>query len=207
MNEEIYGIIEMASFDEIPLFKREFLLKLAESIASTISNVKTSARTKELLDESQLMTEQMKAQEEEMRQNMEEIQATQEEMERSQQESINTMKAINKSVATMELDSEGNIENVNENFINIVEYDSSEIYGETFRIFLKSEDESIDPFRQLWKQMQEGTDVSGEFLLGTKNGNLKAIKGTFIPALGSDDALSKVNFYGISVAEYKEFSE
>lgn len=207
VNDDIFGIVEMASFDEIPEYKREFLLKLAESIASTISNVKTSARTKELLDESQLMTEQMKAQEEEMRQNMEEIQATQEEMERGQQESVNTLNAINKSVATFELDSEGNIENANENFINIVRYNSSEVFGETFRIFLKSEDESIDPFRQLWKQMQEGTDVAGEFLLGTKNGDIRAVKGTFIPTIGSDDALSKVNFFGISVAEYKEFSE
>ena len=82
LNEDIYGVIELASFSEFPAYKIEFIEKVAESIASSISNAKTNERTKELLKQSQSQAEQMVLQEKEMKQNMEEMQATQEEMQR-----------------------------------------------------------------------------------------------------------------------------
>ncbi|WMN11188.1 PAS domain S-box protein [Marivirga salinae] len=86
INEEIKGVVEIASIQDIPEYKIEFVEKLGENIASTIANAKTNERTKKLLIESQEMTEQMRSQEEEMRQNMEEMEATQEEMGRAQTE-------------------------------------------------------------------------------------------------------------------------
>jgi PAS domain S-box-containing protein len=84
VNEEVYGAIEMASFRTFEDYEVEFLKRIAESIASTISSAKINSRTQKLLEESTQMTEQMRSQEEEMRQNMEELQATQEELSRKQ---------------------------------------------------------------------------------------------------------------------------
>lgn len=86
MNEEVYGVIELASLKEMPEFQREFVLKLGETIASTIAATRNADRMKSLLEDSQIQAEQMRAQEEEMRQNVEELQATQEEMSRKQKE-------------------------------------------------------------------------------------------------------------------------
>jgi PAS domain S-box-containing protein len=82
VNEKVYGVIEMASFGVFEQHHRDFVEKLAESIASTIANVRINEQTKKLLVETQTQAEQMRAQEEEMRQNMEELTATQEEMQR-----------------------------------------------------------------------------------------------------------------------------
>jgi methyl-accepting chemotaxis protein len=91
VNDQTFGAVEIASFNLFQDYEMEFVQKIAESIASTISSVKINARTQHLLEESQEMTEQMRAQEEEMRQNMEELQATQEEMQRSQSETDSTL--------------------------------------------------------------------------------------------------------------------
>ena len=84
VSDEVYGVIEVASFDEYQPHEIEFMKKIAESIASTISTARNNTKTRRLLEETTQMSEQMQAQEEEMRQNMEEIQATQEEMARKQ---------------------------------------------------------------------------------------------------------------------------
>jgi PAS domain S-box-containing protein len=82
INEKVYGAIELASFKIFEEHHRDFIQKLAESIASTISNVRINQQTRKLLQDTQAQTEQMRSQEEEMRQNMEELTATQEEMQR-----------------------------------------------------------------------------------------------------------------------------
>ena len=84
-NEEVVGVIELASFEVLPAHVVDFIEKTSESIANTFATTQQTERTRDLLKESQVKTEMLGAHEEEMRQNMEELQATQEEMRRQQQ--------------------------------------------------------------------------------------------------------------------------
>lgn len=98
LNDQVFGVVEVASFNVFQDFEIDFVKKMAESIASTISSVKVNARTQRLLEESQEMTEQMRAQEEEMRQNMEELQATQEEMARKEKDMLKQLSELQAQV-------------------------------------------------------------------------------------------------------------
>lgn len=82
INEAIYGVLELASFDPYPKHKQDFIVKVCENIAAAIASAKSAEQTRHLLEVSRLQTENLHAQEEEMRQNMEELAATQEEMQR-----------------------------------------------------------------------------------------------------------------------------
>jgi PAS domain S-box-containing protein len=81
-DEEILGVLEIASFEYFKPHEVEFVEKIAESIAAALITVKLHLQTKEYLERFQQQAEEMKAQDEELRQNIEELQATHEQMER-----------------------------------------------------------------------------------------------------------------------------
>jgi signal transduction protein with GAF and PtsI domain len=80
--EEVLGMIEIASFNKYQPYEIAFVEKIADSVASHLYFVQMNIKTNELLAKTQQQSEEMAAQEEEMRQNMEELQATQEESSR-----------------------------------------------------------------------------------------------------------------------------
>ncbi|WP_051633234.1 PAS domain-containing protein [Thermonema rossianum] len=151
VGDKVEGVIEIASFHEIPQEYRDFVEELGESIATTFANIKAAQRTQKLLQELREANELMRERDEEMRQNLEELQATQEEMERAQREIAakeGNLKALlnNTSDAIMALDTHYRI-----TFINNV---MKRLY-ESFGIYLDEGRILEDPLPGLsWKETQ-----------------------------------------------------
>ncbi len=141
VNDEPHGVVEIASFREYEEFEIEFIERVCESIASTISSVKINERTQKLLQESTMMTEQMRAQEEEMRQNMEELQATQEKTQRDQIDRESREKIVLSSTLVLELNRNFSIRNTNDISKSVLGYTSSELEGKSLRDMMVSKGE------------------------------------------------------------------
>ncbi|MBN2480681.1 MAG: GAF domain-containing protein [Bacteroidales bacterium] len=97
-NDVIYGLIEIASFNAYPPHVIDFIERVGESIAATISSAKANIQTALLLEQSQQQAEEMASQEEEMRQNMEELRATQEQSARREEELQQEVKELKKRI-------------------------------------------------------------------------------------------------------------
>ena len=101
VDTQVYGIIELASFNEYQPHEIAFVEKLGESIASTLASVRAAHKNRELIQQFQQQTEEMRAQEEMMRQNMEELQATQEEISRKEKSYLERIKELESQTSSM----------------------------------------------------------------------------------------------------------
>ena len=90
-NQDVEGVIEVASFDVFEEYQIDFLKKVCENIYSFVSTSRNMEKVRSLLSESQQQTEMMWSQEEEMRQNLEELNATQDQMKTQEAELIKNL--------------------------------------------------------------------------------------------------------------------
>lgn len=86
LNQEIYGVLELASFDKFAPYQIEFVELLGEAIASSFANQRTTIRTQHLLQESLAMSKQLQSQESEMKKNLSNLEKAQ--LEAQEQRSI-----------------------------------------------------------------------------------------------------------------------
>ncbi|MEM8965922.1 MAG: GAF domain-containing protein [Bacteroidota bacterium] len=207
VNEEVYGVIELASFEEFKPYEIEFLQKIAESIASTVSTVRINARTQSLLAESQQMTEQMQAQEEEMRQNMEELQATQEEMERGTSEMKSRIEAIDRSgIARIEFKMDGTITDANPAFLSLMKYDIDEIQGKNHSIFVTPDYAESDEYQQFWENLRSDKLQTGHYERVAKDGSKRHIQGHYSVIKDKSDQPVRVIKFATDITKLKEMA-
>lgn len=203
-NNDLFGILEIALFRELKNFEIEFIQKIAEILASTISRVRTNEQTQKLLKDSQKLTEEMRAQEEEMRQNIEEMNATQEEMEQREVERIGIFTAINNTLATVEFNMDGKIINANEKFLQLMNYSIEEIENKTDRMFADLSNEPIEVYNEFWKELKMGKPQKGDFKRITKEGREIWINASYTPALDKDHIPYKVIELAQDITEKKK---
>lgn len=205
VNDEIHGVLEIAGFKRFEPFEIEFVEKVAESIASTISTVKINVRTAQLLKESQEQAEILATQEEQMRQNMEELQATQEEAARQNEKFITFTNSVNHTLIRAEFLADGTLIYGNNKFIQKLGYsDRQEIEGRQVSMFINKKDKEI--FDQIWKEIIRGKEhFEGDIKLQTRQGKDLWTMATLTPQKKDDD-VDRIIFLAIDTTDQKKQS-
>lgn len=173
VDKEIMGVIEIASFKNLEPFEIEFIEKIGESIASTLSNAKATEKTTELLERTRQQAEMMATQEEEMRQNLEEMLATQEEAARREVELSGTLAAINKSIALLEYDFDGIVISYNNLCEKTYGYPVSKIMGKKHTILFTDGSSEFDTISDFWSDMRAQKHI--EKIVSRKNSSGETI--------------------------------
>ncbi|MDW8205105.1 MAG: PAS domain S-box protein [Cytophagales bacterium] len=203
VNEKVVGLIELAAFQPFKDFQVDFICKLGENIASTISNAQVTKRTQHLLRLSQQQTEQLRTAEEEMRQNMEELQATQEEMRRKEAEMNGLFAAIDLTLCMVELDTEGNIKAVNHRFAELLGFTSSELLGRKLQLLFVASRKTGN-FEQLWNAVSNGISQTGNYLFNGKASRQVWLQASFSPVKDSTGNIRKVLMLGQDISANKQ---
>lgn len=81
IDEKVFGMIELASFNEFTTIETEFIKRVANNIAGNLNNIRMNESSAEMIKKFKAQTQEMMEKEEEMRQNMEEMEAIREQYE------------------------------------------------------------------------------------------------------------------------------
>lgn len=190
VEDKLFGVLELASFNYYEDYQQEFVMKLGESIASSLNSTKINIMTAELLEQANQQQEEMKAQEEELRQNMEEMLATQEESARKEAEKEGLYQAINNNLLVANFDLKGNVIDINDNYATLFGVDKQSFIGVNYNQ-ISSESEGISN-KELWSKINTGQVVDVKTKIISSEGNIFWLQQTFAPVKNENGEVYKV---------------
>lgn len=205
IENDLLGVIEMASFKKFEKHEIEFTESLAESIASTLRSVQINLKTSELLEKSQQQAEEMAAQEEEMRQNMEELQATQEEAARRENDLNSMMNAIDNFLLKVELSPEAKLISINNLFLTTFGYAKNEIINHSIEQLIP--DDELERFRKIWERIVNGKSHNEIFKRKSKKNETLWLITSYTPIYDEDGSLIKVLYLAIDNTQSRKEKE
>jgi len=187
LNEKLVGIIELASFKTFEKYQIEFIERLSNNIASTISNVKINERTRLLLEEQKRITEQIREQEEKTKNSILQLESAQAEMRKSEATLKAQSFAIASTLIEADYDMEGRLINANEQFLAKLKYKINEIKGKNHRIFLDTQSSYSEEYLKFWDNLRAGKTQTGEYKRIAKDGSEIWIRATYVPIATKKD--------------------
>lgn len=203
VNDEIHGVMEIASFNVFEKFEIDFVEKISESIASTISTVKINIQTARLLKDSQEQAKILAEQEERMRQNMEELRATQEEATRQGIEFENFTNSVDYSLIRAEYTTSGLLSYANKQFLKNMGYASiEEVKNKHIHTFVDKK--SHEWFDSILKELLEGkSHYEGDMKYITKEGKELWTTSTYVCVKDHNEEIQKILYLGIDITAKK----
>lgn len=103
------------------------------------------------------------------------------EAEIERQNARGVLAAIDSAYAFIEFDTDGNIQNANDNFLTTLGYGKEEIIGKHHRIFCESTLANSAEYAQFWKNLRDGHAQTGVFKRIAKNGSTIYIQAVYAP--------------------------
>lgn len=202
VNDQVMGVLELASFKEIPSHQIEFIEKIGESIAATVSNIKTNLRTSRLLLETKAQSEALAEHEESLNQHMQELRKAQEESEKREAEMSALWKTVNSYSLITELDINGNILKMNPRAISAFNLNDKEIKNLSIKNIVVKTELSEEENNLFWEEIRHGK-IKRRVIFINSSKNLW-ISETYSPIFDNEGKITKILNIGVDITESKK---
>lgn len=111
------------------------------------------------------------------------------------------LEALDRAMAIIEFDLNGNILNANDCFLDIMGYSATDLIGRQHRIFCENSFTSSTEYLDFWINLRKGTSFSGQFKRITKQGNTVWVEATYNPVYSTDGQLIKIIKFASNITE------
>ncbi|MDZ7888239.1 MAG: PAS domain-containing methyl-accepting chemotaxis protein [Pseudomonas sp.] len=126
---------------------------------------------------------------------------------RKEQEQNSLINAINRSMAVIEFNLQGEVLTANDNFLSTMGYRLEDIRGKHHRLFCNREDADSAGYKSFWAQLNRGEFVSGRFQRVGRNGQPIWLRATYNPVFDAHGKLYKVVKFASDVTEQVQHQE
>lgn len=113
------------------------------------------------------------------------------------------LNAINRSQAVIEFSLDGIVQHANDNFLNALGYQLSEIQGKHHRMFVSPAESSSSDYAYFWKQLAQGNVQAGEFKRIAKDGSDVWIQAAYNPIFDAGGNPVSVIKFATDITEQK----
>ena len=205
-NDKVFGIVEIASFKRLEDYKIQFVQRVAENIATTISTMESNLRTEQLLKETQAQADRLLVQEEQVRNNMDALKLAQEERAKQAEIFISFTNTVNHTLMRADYNTDGNLIYANTRFLKKLGFSGNrEVEGKHISMFINEKDHSW--FNTLWVQLSKGgRHFEGYMKHETKLGQDLWTMATYTCVRRDDGSVEKILFLAIDSTEQKKQS-
>lgn len=109
--------------------------------------------------------------------------------------------AINRAMAVISFDLNGNILHANDNFLSAVGYSQSEVQGKHHRIFVTNEYSHSAEYQKFWSDLSQGHFTTGTYQRKTKQGADLWLEASYNPIFDEEGKPYKVVKYAVDVGK------
>lgn len=204
---DLYGILELASFNPIEPHQIKFVEKLAENIAITFLTVEITERTNSLLAHTLEQAKELEKKDEETSRNLIRMQKSQEDSAMRDAQMMGLLSGLNLSTFISEYDTDTNIININDKYLRLLNMSRSKVIGQSHRKFtnMDSAIEYPNGYTEFWSQLRKG-NIQTKI---TKIPNFIQkedvwLSEVYTPVLGPDGTTSKILCIGIDITSNKK---
>ncbi|NPA44391.1 MAG: GAF domain-containing protein [Chlorobi bacterium] len=201
-DNNILGVIEIASFNEFKQNEVLFIENIAENIASTLETTKITDKTAMLLEESQKQSLELAMRDAEMSEKIAELRELQKQTSKSETEMTSLILAVDKVLFKIELSLSGKISFANPLLTKKLNYD---ITGNKLSEITKEKDSS--KIADILKKVENNETVQTELNLLTSDKKTIKTLAIFSPVKNEKGRISKVLILANDISSIAELSK
>ena len=164
--DEVHGVIEIASIKMIEEYQITFFNSVAERIASSISNIKKNINTAELLEKFRTQSDELAFRESEIQKSLAGIKESRTEIGKLQYETEAILDALAETCIVTRYDTTAVVQDLRDKTLEVTGYKRSDILGHNLREILALTKNDMDNFDKFWEDIIKGKRKSRKFTRG-----------------------------------------